>query len=352
MTDVLIRIQGLAGRITLNRPQALNALTHPMCRAIGAALDRWRDDPGVALVVLDGAGDRAFCAGGDVAAVYHAGRAADATVGRSFWRDEYRMNALLADYPKPVVALMHGFVMGGGVGLGGHVTHRVVGETTQVAMPECGIGLIPDVGGTLLLARAPGRIGAWAGLTAARMGPDDAIRTGFADQFTPQADWPALVADLCVTGDAGLVPSWAKTPAPGLLIRQGPAVHAAFQGDDIAAIRDRLAAIPDDWASQAARAIDRNSPLSMACTLALLAAVQPDDGLHQALVREYRFTHRAAAGDETDFLEGVRAQIIDKDRAPRWQHAGPGAVTADQVAALLAPLGDQDLDLGPTTWGA
>lgn len=349
MTDIAIRVQGRAGRITLTRPQALNALTHAMCLDILAALDAWAQDPAVAVVVIDAEGERAFCAGGDIAAVYHAGIAGDPEPGRAFWRDEYRMNLALSRFAKPVVALMQGFVMGGGVGLGGHVRHRVVGETTQVAMPECGIGLIPDVGGTLILARAPGRSGLWAGLTAARLGPDDAIRMGFADHFVPQDRWPGLIAALAADGDPAPIAPLAETPPPGLLAAHAAAIDAAFAPGTVAGILARLAALPDDWAVQAARAMARNSPLSMACTAALLDAVAPGDGLAQALVREYRFTHRAPVRGLTDFLEGVRAQIIDKDRNPRWRHAAPDRVTADEVAALLAPLGPDELTLGKET---
>ena len=181
MDDLTIRTAGRAGRITFTRPKALNALTHAMARAIHDALDGWRDDPAVALVIIDAEGDRAFCAGGDIAAVYHAGRAGDHQVGRDFFRDEYRMNAAIADFPKPIVAFMQGFVMGGGVGVGGHASHRIVGDTTRIAMPESGIGLIPDVGGTWLLGRAPGRIGEYLAMTGGRMTAGDAIHAGFAD---------------------------------------------------------------------------------------------------------------------------------------------------------------------------
>ncbi len=165
MDDLHIRKDRRAGRITFARPQALNALSHDMALAIHAALDDWRDDDAVALVIIDAEGDRAFCAGGDIAAVYHAGRAGDHAIGQSFFADEYRMNAAINDYPKPIVAFMQGFVMGGGVGVGGHAGHRVVGDTTRIAMPESGIGLIPDVGGTLA---AGARAGAHRGIS----GPD------------------------------------------------------------------------------------------------------------------------------------------------------------------------------------
>ncbi|RMD91318.1 MAG: enoyl-CoA hydratase/isomerase family protein, partial [Alphaproteobacteria bacterium] len=163
--EILIRKEGRAGRITLNRPEALNALTWPMVTAIEQALDAWADDDELALIVIDGAGERAFCAGGDIAELYRTGRAGDYDYGRRFWRDEYRMNAKLFHFPKPVVTFLHGFVMGGGVGVGCHGSHRIVCEGSVVAMPECGIGLVPDVGGSLILARAPGRLGEYLGTT-------------------------------------------------------------------------------------------------------------------------------------------------------------------------------------------
>ena len=159
MADVLIRRDGRAGRITLTRPRALNALTHEMCRQIDAALADWAGDAAVELVLIEGEGERAFCAGGDVAEIYRAGVRGDFALGRGFWRDEYRMNVRIAEYRKPVVSFLHGFVLGGGVGLGAQGSHRIVGESVQVSMPECGIGLIPDVGGTHRLALAPGRAG-------------------------------------------------------------------------------------------------------------------------------------------------------------------------------------------------
>ncbi|MFN3953067.1 MAG: enoyl-CoA hydratase/isomerase family protein [Pararhodobacter sp.] len=347
MDEALIRIQGAAGRITLNRPRALNALTHDICLATEAALNAWADDPAVKLVILDGAGERAFCAGGDIAQVYHAGRAGDYALGRNFWRDEYRMNALLAAYPKPVVSLMHGFVMGGGVGYGCHVRHRVVGESTQMAMPECGIGLIPDVGGTLLLARAPGRLGLHLGLTGARFGAGDAIHAGFADHFIPEADWPALVQALAASGDTALLAARAQpAPAAPLAAAQG-VIDALYDAPDnhgaacVASVLERLAQSKEDWAEAAHKAILRNSPLSMASTAELIRALDHQDGIQTALTQEFRWTWRSM--DHGDFLEGVRAQIIDKDRSPRWKHAAPGDPTAAEVAAMLAPLGVNEL---------
>ena len=342
MADLVCRIEGRAGRITFARPRALNALSHAMALAIEAARDAWRDDAKVGLVLNDAEGERAFCAGGDIAEMHAAGMAGDVAGPRAFWRDEYRMNAKIADYPKPVVTLMQGFVMGGGVGVGCHATQRVVGETTQVAMPESGIGLVPDVGGSLLLARAPGRLGEYLTLTAGRMGAADAIHAGFADHFVPQAHWPALSSRLVATGDVAAVAEVARPAPAGTLAAQAPAIDALFSGADLAAIRAALTAAEGELAAAALRAVDRNSPLSMACGLEMIRRLRaPGTTIRDALALEYRFTHRAVP--EADFLEGVRAQIIDKDRSPRWKHARPEDVTAAEVAHMLAPLGPEEL---------
>lgn len=329
MDDLTIRTTGRAGRITFTRPKALNALTHAMARAIHDALEGWRDDPAVALVIIDAEGDRAFCAGGDIAAVYHAGRAGDHQVGRDFFRDEYRMNAAIADFPKPIVAFMQGFVMGGGVGVGGHASHRIVGDTTRIAMPESGIGLIPDVGGTWLLGRAPGRIGEYLAMTGGRMTAGDAIHAGFADMYIPEADWPGLIAML---EDSGDVTGLRGHPAPAATLDRRDL--SAFGGRTLADITVALQEAGDDESLEALR---RNSPLSMAAGLAMVRAARGDDCMQQSLSREYRFTARATA--ESDFLEGVRAQIIDKDRKPVWRRDA----SDDTLRAMLAPLGDDEL---------
>lgn len=333
MSELIARIEGRAGRLTLNRPQALNALTHAICLETEAALEAWRDDPAVTVVILDGAGERAFCAGGDIAQVTRAGQQGNFGAGRDFWRDEYRMNLMLARYPKPIVSFMHGFVMGGGVGYGCHVDHRVVGESTQMAMPECGIGLIPDVGGTWLLSRAPGELGLYLALTAARMGPGDAIATGFADRFIPEAEWDAAKALLCETGDPTTLPRHVAPDAP--LAAQQAQIDALFGGADIPAILATLEADDSDLARAALKAMRRNSPLSMASSLAMLRPAPST--LAAALAQEFRWTWRAMS--DGDFIEGVRAQILDKDRNPRWKHDRPEAVTAEEVRAMLASLG-------------
>lgn len=338
LPELIVRTEGRAGRLTLNRPQALNALTHAQCLGTLEALSAWRDDPAVALVILDGAGPRAFCSGGDIAQVTLEGRRGNLAAGRAFWRDEYRMNVTLARYPKPVVSFLHGFVMGGGVGYGCHNSHRIAGESLQLAMPECGIGLIPDVGGTWLLSRAPGAVGLWMALTAARLGPGDAIAAGFADAFVPEAEWEALKARLCETGR----PALPGRPAPDApLMARRPLIDRLFAGATIPEILAALEADDSDLARDALRAMRRNSPLSMASTLAMLRP--PPASLEAAIRQEFRWVWRSM--EQGDFIEGVRAQILDKDRNPRWKHARAEDVTAAEVAAMLAPLGPDDWEM-------
>jgi enoyl-CoA hydratase len=291
MSDIHIRAEGRAGRITLTRPQALNALTYDMVLAIEEALDRWQHDAAIALVVLDATGDKAFCAGGDIAELYARGTAGDFAYGRRFWADEYRVNAKLAEYPKPIVSLMQGFIMGGGVGLGCHVSHRIIGATSRIAMPECGIGLVPDVGGSLLLARAPGRMGAYLGLTAARLEAGDTIAAGFADAFIPEARWNALAAHLCQTGDVQVIHQFSEKAPQGPLSGARPQIDRLFGADRLRDILSDLQSDPSDFATQALKAVQRNSPLAMACTLELLSRLRaPDAGIRDALDLEYRAT--------------------------------------------------------------
>lgn len=329
MIGTFIRVEGKAGCITLQRPEALNALSWEMCRAIDAALIRWRNDPRVALVIIDAEGERAFCAGGDLAEIRNAALARDFGYCRRFWRDEYRMNARIAEYPKPVVSFLQGYCMGGGVGLGCHARLRIVGETSRIAMPECGIGLIPDVGGSLILARAPGRIGAYLGLTGARMGPADAIFAGFADLYRPEADWPGIRDLMKADGQPLVVP---QAPPSGQFPGEQARIDRHFASSTLPDIMASLAGDDAPLAVAALRALQRNAPLSMAATLHLLQALGPEAGIREALRLEYRFTYRAM--EQGELLEGIRAAIIDKDRAPRWKPVR----SPQEVRAFLQPL--------------
>ncbi|MGD9293965.1 MAG: 3-hydroxyisobutyrate dehydrogenase [Roseobacter sp.] len=343
MTDLIMHKNGKAGRITLNRPAALNALTHDMCLDIEHTLDRWASDPDVSLVIIDAAGERAFCAGGDIARLYETGRAGDYAYGRKFWADEYRLNAKIFSYPKPLVSFLQGFTMGGGVGIGCHGTHRIVGDTSQIAMPECGIGLIPDVGGSLILALAPGRLGEYLGTTAHRMSPADAIYAGFADLFIEVQHWPDLMAALCEHGDTDVLAQAATDAGESGLCAAQSTIDFLFAGDSLNDILNLLKAAKTDFAENTLKAMSRNAPLSMAATVDLLHRLRgPSASMSKALDLEYRFTSRAM--EHGDFLEGIRAAIIDKDRNPKWQYAD-GKVPTAAVSRMLMPLGKDALKL-------
>ncbi|MDP2734028.1 MAG: enoyl-CoA hydratase/isomerase family protein [Hoeflea sp.] len=339
--SIRIRKIGRIGQITLQRPEALNAVTHEMVLAIEAALDGWRDDDRVACVLIDAEGHKAFSAGGDLQHMYDTASKGDFEAGRTFWRDEYRLNARIASYPKPYIAICQGFVMGGGVGVSLHGSHRVVGESSKIAMPECAVGLVPDVGGSLLLARAPGRLGEYLGVTGTRMNASDAILTGFADYFIPEAEWSGLTEALIETGDWSAVASLARDPEDGPLLGLREQVDAHFGKETLA---DILASLPDnDWGAATQKSIRAASPLSAACTIELVRRARGGDDIGLALQQEYRFTSRSAS--EGDFIEGIRAAIIDKDRNPRWRHASVEDVSAAEVEAMLSQPPGGDIEI-------
>jgi enoyl-CoA hydratase len=333
VNDIHIRIEGRAGRITLNRPAALNALTYDMVLAIEIAIDGWRTAD-VDLVMIDGAGDRAFCSGGDIADMYRSGQEGDLTYGRQFWRDEYRLNAKLFEYPKPVVSFLQGFTMGGGVGVGCHGSHRIVGESSQIAMPECGIGLVPDVGGSLMLALCPGHLGEYLGLTGTRMGAADAIYAGFADGFIPEADWDAIKARL-IDGEISALDY--QTPPEGRLRAMQGDIDLHFSGATLADIERGLQSDTSEFAADTRKVLGRHAPLAMGCCMEIVRRLRGADSIRTALEQEYCFTHRAVA--QGDFIEGIRAAIIDKDRSPKWAHTRISDLSNDDVNDMLMPLG-------------
>ena len=336
--EVLIRREGRAGRITMNRPKALNALTYPMVGHIRAALAGWKVDPSVELVLLDGAGERGLCAGGDVRSFYES-RAQGSGFARTFWRDEYRLNALIARYPKPYVAIQDGIVMGGGIGLSSHASHRIVTERSQLAMPETGIGLIPDVGGTWLLANAPGEVGVYLGLTGEAMRGADAIYARFSDALIPSAKLPALI-DRLIDPNGGpvgeAIRGLAEKPEESELARRRGTIDAAFAGADVETIHMALAGIAEEWATRTRATLLQKSPKSLKLTHAAIREARELPSLEEALKAEYQLTVRLF--EDGEFPEGVRALLIDKDRKPRWSPPQLGEVTPELVARYLAPL--------------
>ena len=339
--NVVLRKAGKAGRITLAKPKALNALDHEMALAIDAALAAWAEDETVKLVVIDAMGEKAFSAGGDIAALYHEGKAGRFGPARRFFADEYRMNRAIARYEKPYVAMMDGIVMGGGVGLSAHGDVKIVTERSMVAMPECGIGLIPDVGGSLVLGQAPGRLGEYLGLTGFRMKAADAIFAGFADRYLPAEKIGEAIGRLEASGDPQSLEDLFETPEAGELEGRMAEIDRFFAEPDAAAILGALEADGGDFALQTAKLIRRGSPLSVAATLDLVRAARADPQIETALQREYRFTHRAQS--DGDFLEGTRAVVIDKDRNPHWSATRIEDLPRERVAAMLAPLGKDEL---------
>lgn len=347
MTDVDIRIEGRTGCITLNRPEALNALTWEMCRQIDAALVDWATRDDVQLVMIDATGEKAFCAGGDLGEMYRTGTARDFGYGRRFWADEYRMNRRLSRYGKPVVSFLQGHVLGGGVGVGCHGSHRIVCETSRIAMPECAVGLVPDVGGSYLLAKAPGHLGAYLGTTGARMNGPDAIFAGFADVYVPAQNWPDLKSALIRNGDPSTIDAAAHPAPPSPLAADAPRIDHHFGAGDFTAILHALRGERSEENAATLMAFDRNAPLAMAAAVEIQRRLRTETPtIERALDLEARFTFRSM--EQGDFLEGIRAAIIDKDRSPKWSHR-LGEVTEAEVSRILAPLGQDAPELEETS---
>ncbi|MGW7557637.1 enoyl-CoA hydratase/isomerase family protein [Streptomyces rimosus] len=341
--SVLLRTEGRAAYLTLNRPKALNALDHTMVRRMGAALAGWERDPAVETVVIDGAGERGLCAGGDIRAIHEDARSGGGAASAAFWRDEYRLNARIARYPKPYVAVMDGIVMGGGVGVSAHGSVRIVTERSKVAMPETGIGFVPDVGGTYLLALAPGELGTHLALTGAPVGAGDALLCGLADHFVPSERVGRLVADLATAPVPEVLPRYVQDAPGGELAAHREWIDHCYAAGTVEEIVDRLFGSGVPEAKEAAETILAKSPTSLKVTLAALRRARDLGPLERVLDQEYRVS--CAALSAPDLVEGIRAQVIDKDRAPRWSPATLAEVTDEDVARFFAPLGDDELGL-------
>jgi enoyl-CoA hydratase len=336
---VLARTTGSVGRVTLNRPRAINALDLGMIEFLSAALDAWEGDTDVDLVLLDGAGDRGLCAGGDVRSLYDRiteGHPDDTGV---FFRAEYALNARIAEYPKTFVAFADGITMGGGIGLAGHAAIRIVTERSKLAMPETRIGLTPDVGGSWLLSRAPGRTGEYLALTGAVMDAADAIYAGFADHLVPSENLDALREALETRADPSspteLVLLFDETAGPSRLEAARPWIDDAFSAATVAEIVERLRARPEPEASAAADTLEELSPTALAVTLAAVRAARDLTDLRAALAQEYGlvlwFAHT-----QPDLVEGIRAQLVDKTRDPKWQPPTIAETDPDAAASALA----------------
>jgi enoyl-CoA hydratase len=345
--DLIARREGTVGVIRLNRPKAINAVTLRMFRDIDKALDAFEADPAVGVILLEGAGERGLCAGGDIRALYESSKV-HGDLGKILWREEYILNARIAKFPKPYVAFMDGIVMGGGVGLSAHSRHRVVTERTKLAMPEVGLGFFPDVGGTWLLSRSPGEIGTYFGLTGRTMNGPDAVYSGFADAVVPSGKLGALREAL--TGlRAGVgssdvkstIDRFATGETSGPVAAIQPQIDRWFAHDRMADIIAALRGDGSELAQSTLKTLNEKSPRGMVVTLQLLRLARASSSLEQCLVREYRAALQVFASD--DFREGVRAAVIDKDRNPRWSPPRIEDVTPGISAPYFAEIGANEL---------
>ncbi len=338
--DVLVTVENGVGLITLNRPKAINSLTHPMVITMSSVLTDWEHDDGVRAVLVSGAGERGLCAGGDIVVIYHSAQA-DGSEARQFWYDEYLLDAQIGRFPKPYVALMDGIVMGGGVGVSAHGTVRVVTDTTKMAMPEVGIGFIPDVGGTFILSRAPGLLGHHAALTGAQFDGADAITLGFADHFVPHDKLHAFKDAIVADGIDAALKAHATELPPSRLLAQRNWIDYCYAGDTVEDIVGALRGHDAGPANDAANLIATRSPTSVSVALEAIRSAAKLDTLEDVLRQEYRTSVGALRSH--DLVEGIRAQVIDKDRNPKWSPASLAAVTTADVEAYFAP-GDRELE--------
>lgn len=345
--DLIARKEGSAGIIRLNRPKAINAVTLEMFHDIDRALDAFEADPAVAAIVLEGAGERGLCAGGDIRALWESSKV-KGDLGKILWRDEYILNARIKKFPKPYVAFMDGIVMGGGVGLSAHASHRVVTEKTKLAMPEVGLGFFPDVGGTFLLSRSPGEIGTYFGLTGQTMNGPDAIHAKFADAVVSTSRLPALREALTrlqpgvsAADVTKLIAGFSTGETTGPVAAAQAKVDALFAYDRMEDIVDALKRDGSDFAQTTLKTLNEKSPRGMVVALKLLRLARKTATLEECLVREYRAALEVFASD--DFREGVRAAVIDKDRNPKWSPPRIEDVTPEMVAPYFAGIGADEL---------
>ncbi|MEQ8745639.1 enoyl-CoA hydratase/isomerase family protein [Pyruvatibacter sp.] len=345
--EILFEVKGAAGVVRLNRPKALNALTLTMVRALHPQLVQWADDPAIERVIVKGEGDRAFCAGGDIRALYDWGTSGNA-LAVGFYEEEYKLNTLIKEYPKPYIALMDGITMGGGVGLSVHGSHRVVTERLKFAMPETGIGLFPDVGGTYFLPRTPGCMGMFMSLTGARLNAADALVAGIATQYVDSVRLDALMDDLCAAGaDVDRVLAHyrdlSEDTGEAPIAAMQRQIDALFAGGSVEDILAALDADGSEWAANQAATIRTKSPTSLKVAhRQMVVGVRAD--FRTCMATEFRIVSRIMT--QRDFYEGVRATIIDKDGAPNWQPDTLEAVTRADVDAIFAPLPGGDIELG------
>ncbi len=336
-SDVITRIEGKVGRIRLNRSKAIHALTRDMCSAMIAALLPWREDPYVQAVMIDHAEGRGFCAGGDVVMLARSG-AGDGAEARAFFHEEYRLNHLLFTYAKPTLAFMDGITMGGGVGISQPCRYRIATEHTRFAMPETTIGLFPDVGGGWYLPRLPGRAGQFLALTGARLDGAECFRLGLATHYMQSLALDDLKARILSQPERieALLDESSTPPPPARIGRNLPAIDRLFASDDFEAILATLEADGSDWAKTELATLRAKSPQACKVSLRLLYDGARVQDFGHEMRQEYAVATRVV--QRHDFVEGVRALLVDKDNRPRWQPPTPEAVTEHLIDTIFAPM--------------
>ena len=341
MSEVVTSIDGGVGRVRLDRPKQLHALTTAMCEGVLQALEAWRDDPTVEAVLIDHAEGRGFCAGGDIRMLADSG-AADGVAARAFFATEYRMNHRLFTYAKPTVAFMDGVTMGGGVGLAMPCAYRVATENTRFAMPETGIGLFPDVGGGWYLSRLPGRMGQYLALTGHRLDGAECLALGLATQYLPAASLDAAKARIAAhPQDIAAALEAAAVQAPeARIVAHRDAIDRLFASDHLEDVFAALEADGGDWAAETLATLRTKSPQTMKVSLRLLLDGATMPTFEDEMRQEYAVGSRVV--QRHDFLEGVRAVIVDKDNAPRWDPATPDGVTEHVIEQIFAPLDEAE----------
>ena len=344
ISDIICERRGAAGFVLLNRPQALNALNHDMVLGLDAALAAWAHDPAIERVVISGAGGRAFCAGGDIRLLYELGVAGRIAEQLDFYRDEYRLNQRIARYPKPYVALLDGYVMGGGVGVSIHGSHRIAGDRLAFAMPEVSIGFFPDVGATFFLPRLPDFVGSYLAVTGARIGAGDAVALGLATTHVPSDRFAELARALEAPGDTdAIIAAFSAPPPPGTLGPHRALIAQAFGPGEISDLLQTLesaSAQGSAFAADTLALLAAKSPTSVAIGLRQMAEGRSAD-IEAALRIEFRIVSRVCRMG--DFYEGVRAVIIDKDNQPRWSPARLEEIDDVTIDACFARLGEGEL---------
>ena len=339
--EVLARVQNGVGTITLNRPKALNALSLNMIQDLWKILSFWMNDPNVRVVVLEGSGEKAFCAGGDIRAVYDAGKAKKFEICDAFFREEYTLNCLIRNYPKPYISMIHGIAMGGGLGVSVNGKYRILSESVMIAMPETGIGFFPDVGGTTFLSEAPGQVGLYLALTGARLNSADALYAGLGTHFIPKERWTNFKKELQTQDVKDLLDLYSEPLSGSQLEKDQAEIDEHFSKDSVEEIVKSLESSTTPFAEKAFEILKTKSPLSVKIAFHQMRGRDPKASFEELMKREFRISQHLMHSH--DFYEGVRAVLVDKDQSPKWNPMSFDGITPEIIRNYFSSLGEKEL---------